>query len=213
MVIKFSEEQRLNAVKLYQDGNSVSKVEQLTGISSNYVKNLLKKYGVLARPSGFQNGNSGRSGKPHSLNTKNKISEKHKVSGHKPSLEAMAKGQPLSLKVRWKNHVKDPVTYMFKSYKNGAIKRKLDFLLTREEFESFIYKKCFYCGTEPALRTVAKNCTIVCNGIDREDNCKGYYKGNCLSCCKICNVMKSSMSRDEFVLHCMQISKRFVYAD
>ena len=32
MVIKFSEEQRLNAVKLYQKGNSVSEVEQLTGI-------------------------------------------------------------------------------------------------------------------------------------------------------------------------------------
>lgn len=102
---------------------------------------------------------------------------------------------------------------MFKSYKNGAVKRKLDFLLTREEFESFLSRKCHYCGAEPTLRTVAKDCMIVCNGIDREDNNKGYYQGNCLPCCKICNVMKSSMSHDEFVLHCMRIGKRFSYVD
>jgi transposase-like protein len=213
MVIKFSEEQRLNAVKLYQEGNSVSEVEQLTGISSNYTKDLLKKYGVQARPSGFQKRNLIRKDKIHSSESKLKISEAHKLSGHKPTLEAAAKGRPLTLKSRWKDHVKDPVAYMIRSYKQGATRRKLDFLLTREEFESFIYSKCYYCGAEPTLRSVSRYCSLVCNGIDREDNSCGYYKSNCVPACKMCNVMKSSMGHQEFIQHCQRIAKRFVDAN
>lgn len=213
MVIKFSEEQRLNAVKLYQKENSVSEVEQLTGISSNYVKDLLKKYGIQARPSGFQKGNPSRKGRAHSSESKIKISKAHKLSGHQPSPEATAKGQSLALQSRWNGHVKDPVTYMINSYKNGALVRNLDFLLTREEFESIIYRKCYYCGVEPTSRTVAKGCTIICNGIDREDNDLGYYKGNCVPACKVCNVMKSKMSHEEFIQHCRKIAKRFVDAN
>jgi transposase-like protein len=213
MAIKFTEEQRLNAVRLYQEGKSVSEVGQLTGISSNYVKDLLKKYGVQARPSGFQKGNLSRKDKPHSTESKSKIGKAHKLSGHKPSLEAIAKGQPLTLKSRWKNHMKDPVSYMLRSYKQGATKRKLDFLLTREEFESLIYRKCYYCGAEPSSRSVSKGCTITCNGIDREDNNKGYYKGNCVPACKVCNVMKSSMDYQEFIQHCRRIAGRFVDAN
>lgn len=212
MVIKFSEEQRLNAIKFYQEGKSVSEVENLTGISANYVKNLLKKYGVQARPAGFQQGNSSRKGKPHLAETKIKISIKHKTSGHKPSKEAIAKGQPLALKATWKDHIKDPVGQFIKIYKQGATKRSLEFFLTREEFESFISRSCYYCGSLPTLRNV-NGCDLICNGIDREDSSKGYYNGNCLPCCKICNVMKSTMSRDNFIEHCRKIGGRFVDAN
>lgn len=210
MAIKFTEDQRLNAVKLYQEGKTVSEVESLTGISANYVKNLLKKYNVQARPSGFQNGNPGRMGKPHSSSTKKIISEKHKLSGHKPSPEASAKGQPLSLKSQWRNHVKDPVAYLIRSYKSGAKLRNLSFDLSREEFEHLILQDCHYCGILPSIRTVSKNCTLVCNGIDRKNNSLGYFTDNCVPACRICNVMKSSMNYQEFLDHCNKITSRFI---
>ncbi len=62
MVVKFSENQRLTAVTLYQEGKPISEVEKLTGISASYIKNLLKKYGVQTRPSGVQKDNSSRFG-------------------------------------------------------------------------------------------------------------------------------------------------------
>lgn len=210
MVVKFSEEQRLNAVKLYQEGNSISEIESITGISTSYVKNLLKKHNVQTRPSGFQPGNSLRYEVPHLIETKIKISENHKVSGHKPSKEAIAKGQPLSLKATWKNHIKDPVGQLIRIYKQGAVKRSLVFSLTREEFETIIGKSCYYCGTAPSLRNV-NGCDLVCNGIDRKDSSFGYYQENCLPCCKICNVMKSTMTCNDFILHCVKISKGFTH--
>lgn len=208
MTIKFSEDQKLYAIKLYQEGKSITEVEQFTSISASYIKNLLKKYNISARPSGFQIGNLSRTGKPHSKKTKNIISEKHKSSGHKPSLDAIAKGQPLTLKAKWKNHIKDPIGQFIKIYKRGAIKRSLEFSLTREEFESLINTACYYCGSRPTLRNI-NGCNLICNGIDREDNNKGYYKENCLPCCKICNVMKWAMSHDDFIRHCYKISGRF----
>lgn len=211
MEIKFSEEQKMNAVKLYQDGKTISEVESLTEISSSYIKNLLKKHNVAARGAGFQKRNTLRQGLPHSSMSKDKISFAHKASGHKPSPEATAKGQPLTLKIRWKNHIKDPIDQLIKSYKRGALKRSLEFCLSREEFETLINRSCYYCGTQPSLRNI-NGCDLICNGVDREDNSKGYISNNCLTACKICNVMKSKMSFEEFIQHCRQIGSRFVDA-
>ena len=210
MAIKFTEDQRLNAVKLYQEGKTASEVESLTGISANYVKNLLKKYGIQARPSGFQRGNPSRNGKPHSEETKSKISTKHKLSGHKPSKEAIANGQPKTLIKRWGNHKKDPVAHLIRSYKAGAKTRNLPFDLSRKDFEKLINQNCYYCGVPPSERTVSTNCKLICNGVDRTDNNLGYSIENCVPACKVCNVMKSSMSHQEFLDHCCQIAANFV---
>lgn len=207
-MVKFLEEQRLNAVKLYQEGKSISEVEDLTGISSSYIKNLLKKYNIQTRPSGFQKGNPSRKGKLHSIESKIKISENHKASGHKPNRDAIIKGQPLSLKKRWSNHKKDAAAHLFVNYKNGAKSRNLLFNLSREEFDNLISKNCYYCGDIPSLRII-NNCSLICNGIDRVDNSLGYFQDNCVSACKICNVMKSSKDRDEFISHCLKIALRF----
>lgn len=56
-------------------------------------------------------------------------------------------------------------------------------------------------------------CNLLCNGIDRKDSGRGYYQENCLPCCKICNVMKSTMSYNDFIEHCIKISKGFTYVD
>lgn len=50
---------------------------------------------------------------------------------------------------------------------------------------------------------------IVYNGIDRVDNSKGYIKGNCVSCCSICNTMKLSLNLEDFKEHINKIYKKF----
>jgi len=36
------------------------------------------------------------------------------------------------------------------------------------------------------------------DGVDRVDNTKGYTKENCVPCCKICNRLKSDLTKEEF---------------
>ena len=36
-------------------------------------------------------------------------------------------------------------------------------------------------------------------GIDRIDSTKGYSKDNCVSCCKMCNIMKNKFSKEDFL--------------
>lgn len=52
---------------------------------------------------------------------------------------------------------------------------------------------CEYCGTKEKL------------GVDRIDNTKGYIKGNCVTCCKWCNMMKKNLSVEDFIKHITKI--------
>lgn len=65
---------------------------------------------------------------------------------------------------------------LYKETQSKVKRRKIEFSLTIEEFEQIKGKPCFYCGYENPK-----------NGIDRFDNSKGYFKGNCVPCCKVCN--------------------------
>ncbi len=58
-------------------------------------------------------------------------------------------------------------------------------------------KKCEYCGKK--IETI---------GIDRINNKIGYITGNIISCCKICNAMKSSQTQKAFVKQCKKITER-----
>jgi len=73
-------------------------------------------------------------------------------------------------------------------YKYAAKKRDLPFKLTKDDFQSFWQKPCYYCGT-----------TINTIGIDRLEAEQGYIKENCVSCCYTCNKAKSDMNIDEFI--------------
>src|SRR6185437_1265102 len=80
----------------------------------------------------------------------------------------------------------------FNQYKIGARNRKLDFLLTKDEFIKIIFNNCFWCGgnllecgTTTIIRSVliseiASNNSIFGPhmGIDRVDNSKGYEVNN-----------------------------------
>lgn len=105
----------------------------------------------------------------------------------------------LHSEVASKTHKKPGYTYLinrkFLNYIKGAEKRKYKWDLTKEEFANLILKNCHYCGIDPSPL----------NGVDRFDNNQGYFKSNCVSCCKICNNSKSSMSPKEFEQWVMRI--------
>lgn len=87
---------------------------------------------------------------------------------------------------------RDIILARFQAYKSNAKKRGLLFELTRDKFREFATGICAYCG-DPAI------------GVDRVDNLLGYVDGNMVACCQVCNHMKHTMGRDNFIRKCKQI--------
>lgn len=96
------------------------------------------------------------------------------------------------------------------SYKQSALKRNIDFDLTPEDVHDIIIQDCIYCGQKPLLRNIKyiKGIQYPHNTIDRIDSNKGYTKSNIQPCCKICNIMKNSLTSIEFLEH---IKKVYLY--
>lgn len=69
--------------------------------------------------------------------------------------------------------------------------RGLAWELTDEEAACLLISDCHYCSYSCKGKTPL-------NGIDRVDNTHGYYITNVVSCCKVCNHAKRTMSLTEF---------------
>jgi hypothetical protein len=83
---------------------------------------------------------------------------------------------------------------IYSRYKREAKRRKYDFEMTKEDFESYYQQPCGYCGD--IVSTI---------GIDRIDNNKGYITGNVVSCCSVCNIMKNKHSIPFLLSHIEKI--------
>ena len=83
---------------------------------------------------------------------------------------------------------------IYKRYKTSAIKRKLSFEITKEEFLKYWKKPCYYCNSD--IPTV---------GLDRLNNEVGYTKSNIVPCCTTCNLMKRHHEPQFFIEHCRKI--------
>lgn len=97
---------------------------------------------------------------------------------------------------------------LFDRYRRGAKVRGHSFSISLEDFKSLVESPCYYCGTlnsDYSHRTI-KYLSI--NGIDRKDNSIGYEIGNCLPCCKFCNIMKQTLSEENFL---NQVDKIFKF--
>jgi transcriptional regulator with XRE-family HTH domain len=97
-------------------------------------------------------------------------------------------------------------------YQRSAKARHLEWQLTPEEFLTLTSGDCYYCGSSPHMTHQAngENNTNGCytyNGIDRVDNSKGYLISNVVSCCRVCNVAKASMTVDAFLAWIEQVYK------
>lgn len=96
------------------------------------------------------------------------------------------------------------------SYKRGAEKRKVPFLLTEEEFNNLIIGNCFYCGDSLTSLKKGQGKTsgdFKYTGIDRIDSHKGYDNKNSISCCWMCNNMKSNYDQKLFLRQVEKIWK------
>lgn len=103
-------------------------------------------------------------------------------------------------------------------------KRYSDGNLTFNKFVELSQLPCTYCGTvlsnkfNPYMtkdnlpridQTVSerrRNETWWSyNGVDRINNSKPHDEENCVTCCKLCNRMKSNLSREIFIQHCRKV--------
>lgn len=100
-----------------------------------------------------------------------------------------------------KDRVKAGVNNLFAIYRYGAKVREVDWGLTVEEFESFLFCDCFYCGLEPSntQREKSGDVSFRYSGLDRVNNRVGYFAENIVSCCSMCNKGKSVHSSKEFL--------------
>ena len=94
------------------------------------------------------------------------------------------------------------------AYKRSAALRNKLFLLTEGQSTKYFGGNCFYCGAEPSNTSKTKGGDYIYNGIDRIDNNLDYVVENCVSCCKVCNSMKSKMDAVDFLDHVKRIAKR-----
>lgn len=89
---------------------------------------------------------------------------------------------------------------IFFNYQTRAAKKGLEWELTEEQFHLLMSGNCRYCGCAPSgTRKLKSGSMFVFNGIDRKDSTKGYIKRNVVTCCKICNYAKHTLSQAEFI--------------
>lgn len=99
------------------------------------------------------------------------------------------------------------INRLYSNYRRTAKYRNFEFKLSKEDFKILISGSCYYCNILPEQIYKVKNHPDVLyyNGIDRKDNKEGYFIENCVSCCYICNKMKSAYSYDFFINHIEKI--------
>ena len=93
--------------------------------------------------------------------------------------------------------------YAQKKYHCKA-KREINFDLEKNEYEKFMTKKCYYCGSFNMPGHI---------GIDRLSSKIGYDKKNIVPCCSICNTMKRDMSVSQFYNHVLKILETYGHID
>lgn len=99
----------------------------------------------------------------------------------------------------------------FREYKRSAKRRGKPFYLSYEEFKKIIFKSCTYCGDTPerGTRKEPGSKLVAINGIDRVDSNIGYQIKNCVPACSVCNYMKGTLSKEDFIDKVKEIHEFF----
>jgi hypothetical protein len=103
-----------------------------------------------------------------------------------------SKGRPLG---KESSYIK-AMRQTYARYRIDARKRNLKLNITFEHFLELTKLNCFYCNKEPSNCVKYKNTDekFSYNGIDRVDNTEGYESSNVVSCCRVCNGYKKSVT-------------------
>jgi len=114
---------------------------------------------------------------------------------------------------------------LLQQYKVNAKLRKLSWELTEEQFRVLTQSPCYYTGRTPSNKFISSNSrtrkrkhglmpsdggVYVYNGVDRRDSSVGYTVKNCVACCKDANLAKQSLSHEEFIQLCKEVTKKFL---
>lgn len=94
---------------------------------------------------------------------------------------------------------------IYNTYVNNAKIKNLEWRIGKDVFLFLSQSDCAYCDIEPQVRGTHNGHSLSYNGLDRVDNNKGYVVPNVVPCCKKCNWMKNTYSREEFIDHCKKI--------
>ncbi len=98
---------------------------------------------------------------------------------------------------QWRNkyyHERLGIKSQYHRYIVSAKDRNYEISILLEDFKNIVEKPCHYCGEIEKRR-----------GIDRVNNLIGYTKENSIGCCKVCNVMKRTLSKSDFLNHIEKI--------
>ncbi len=93
------------------------------------------------------------------------------------------------------------------SVRTSAKRREIHIDLTNEEIAMISSGNCHYCNCQPSLQTKSSSGYVVYtrNGIDRLNPAIGYILSNCVSCCKMCNFMKYTLTKEQFLTQIRKI--------
>ena len=104
---------------------------------------------------------------------------------------------------------RQPFGRVWNYYVRNAKVRKIEWALSRFDFDSLVTASCFYCGNPPQRHSYqGRFAPLVHNGIDRKDNSASYTVENCVPCCTRCNLGKNTMTAQEFIEHARQIARK-----
>lgn len=90
----------------------------------------------------------------------------------------------------YKNRRRSKPNVHFSKAKMASKRRGIEFILTLEQYTTIINNECYYCSGHFGK-------VIYGSGLDRLDNSKGYTNDNVVSCCKLCNRLKSDWLSSE----------------
>lgn len=173
-----------NIIDLYSSGHSITKLQSLVGVERHTIAIILKRSGIEIRKPGNY-----RIGRPHPVSTIDKMK-----SAHKGRIPVCAGHNKLT-----------PEVHIYNMVASRAKSKNWEFNLTLEVISGLIRSPCAYCGELPN-----KPCRFrikePLNGIDRVNSSKGYTVDNCVTCCPICNQMKSNIPQDVFLKKTNQIA-------
>lgn len=84
-------------------------------------------------------------------------------------------------------------------YKINAQKSDRTWDLPYETVVGLLFSSCSYCGLPPSNVDRHGRKSLKYSGIDRVDNKQGYIPTNVVSCCKICNLAKHTLTKETFL--------------
>lgn len=92
-------------------------------------------------------------------------------------------------------HDDPPLVNRLYDYRND---KKWPLEVSDDEAIAMFRSDCVYCGRPPE-ETKNGRFTSFLNGIDRVDSSKGHVAGNCVPCCKRCNLSKRDYKKADFL--------------